>query len=312
MRGHDHGASTVRHLGVALCWAALLAVGTAACATTEAGHSHGKLAVVAAENTWGSLASQLGGKWVSVTSIITDPNADPHEYESSAVDARDVAEADLVLVNGAGYDEWASKLLAASPSSSRHVLDVARLVGVSTGGNPHIWYDPRYVFEVINAITAEYERLAPAHKSYFARRHAGLEAGLSSYRQHLSYIKRHFSGEKVAATESIFQYLASYLHLDLVTPYPFMKAVAEGTDPPASAVVTFENQIADRDFKVLVYNVQTVTPLTSSIKAAAAEKGIPVIGVSETIQPPLDTFQEWMVGELDDLTNALDASQLGK
>jgi zinc/manganese transport system substrate-binding protein len=105
--------------------------------------------------------------------------------------------------------------------------------------------------------------------------------------------------------------MAEYLHLDLVTPYDFMKAVAEGNDPPMNSEATFYKQIQQKAFKVLVYNVQTVTPLTTNIKESAARQNIGVIGVSETIQPPIDTFQEWMDGELSALANALNADALG-
>ena len=274
--------------------------------------SRAVLNVVAAENTWGSLATQLGGRQVHVTSIISDPNADPHEYESSASDARAFAAANFVILNGVGYDDWAGKLLAAQPEIGRRVLTVGTLVGKTGGDNPHLWYDPSYVYRVLNSITATYESIEPAEKAYFIARHTAVEAAFAGYRERLSYITQHYADDRVGSTESIFQYMAEYLHLDLVTPYSFMKAVAEGTDPPASSVATVDRQIASKAFQVLVYNVQTVTPLTTTIKSQAAQEDIPVIGVSETIQPPIATFEEWMDGQLDNLADALAAKQLGK
>jgi zinc/manganese transport system substrate-binding protein len=301
-------------LGCVICTGALLGVGAATSATsggTSAG-SKRVLEVVAGENFWGSLAAQLGGDRVHVTSIVSDPNADPHDYESSPVDARLFATADYVVLNGAGYDDWASRLLAAQPRAGRKVFTVATLLGKKDGDNPHFWYDPAYVFDVINHITADYKTIDPRQSSYFTSRYETVQRDLAQYKQQLVNIQQHFARTAVAATESIFQYLAQYLHLDLVTPYAFMKAVAEGNDPPTSSEATFEKQIQARAFKVLVYNVQTVTPLTTSIRQQARQKNIPVVGVSETIEPPTATFEEWMNAQLDLLTHALEAQAVGR
>ncbi|HEY6469902.1 MAG TPA: zinc ABC transporter substrate-binding protein [Candidatus Dormibacteraeota bacterium] len=299
------------HPGIVL-GALLLPLVACAAHGTDVASSGGRLVVVAAENTWGSIASQLGGSDVDVTSIVSDPNADPHEYESSPADARLMASARYVIVNGAGYDSWADQLLAAQPESGRKVLDVADLVGKKAGDNPHFWYDPAYVYQVIARITADLTDLQPGDAAYFASRSAAFEQLLAPYKERLAYIQQHFAGTPVAATESIFQYLATYAHLDLVTPYAFMEAVAEGNDPPASTLVTFTSQIHGRAFRVLVFNVQTVTPLTTQLKEETAAEDIPVVGVSETIQPPIATFEEWMDGQLDSLINALNAPALGQ
>jgi zinc/manganese transport system substrate-binding protein len=280
--------------------------------SAAASGGHAVIDVVAAENTWGSLASQLGGNRVDVVSIVSDPNADPHEYESNPNDARDFAEARFVIVNGAGYDDWAVQLIGAEAVPGRKELDVARLLDEGSTANPHFWYGPGYVDRVINKITADYEAIDPADRRYFAQRHAAVETAFQPERAALAYLRKHFSGTSVAATESIFAYLAQYVHLDLVTPSSFMEAVAEGNDPPAQSVATFYRQIAAKAFRVLVYNVQTVTPLTTSLKAAAAQADIPVIGVSETIQPPIDTFEQWMTGQLSALANGLNAQALGQ
>jgi zinc/manganese transport system substrate-binding protein len=277
-----------------------------------ASSAHEVIDVVAAENTWGSLAAQLGGNRVDVVSIVSDPNADPHEYESNPADARDFALARYVIINGAGYDDWAQQLIDAQSVPGRKVLDVARLLGKGSAANPHFWYGPGYVARVINQITAAYSALDPADRAYFAQRHAALEVAFGPERAALAYLRTHFAGTPVASTESIFEYLASYVHLHLVTPSAFMEAVAEGNDPSAPSVATFYRQIAAKAFRVLVYNVQTVTPLTTSLKAAAAQADIPVIGVSETIQPPIDNFEQWMTGQLSALANGLNAQALGQ
>ncbi|HEV3245525.1 MAG TPA: zinc ABC transporter substrate-binding protein [Candidatus Paceibacterota bacterium] len=271
------------------------------------------LQVVAAENFWGSVVSQIGGSHVRVLSIVSDPNADPHEYESSAADARAVANADYVIENGVGYDSWVEKLLSAGSSyPNRKVLDVGELVGVSDGGNPHLWYNPAYVNQTATKIEQDLISLDPADKADFEKNYATLQSNFGEYQNRISAIKQQYAGIEVASTESIFVFLANAAGLDLVSPPAFIDAVAEGNDPSAQSVVQFENQLKSGNVKILVYNEQTVTPLTQEMKALAAQEGIPVIGVTETIQPPDATFQEWMNAELIDLQNALNANQLGQ
>lgn len=269
------------------------------------------LQVVAGENFWGSIATQLGGASVSVTSIVTDPNADPHDYESSSADARAFATADYVILNGAGYDDWGQKLLDGNPSSSRTVLKVADLLGKHDGDNPHFWYSPAYVRMVVDRITADYEQLDPAGRSAFDAAHAAFVTALQPYEQAVSSIATTFGGRRVAATEDIFVYLAGALKLDLISPPAFMQAVAEGNDPPAASVAQFEQQITSRQATVLVYNVQTVTAVTTNVQDLARHVGTPVVGISETIQPSGDTFQEWQLRQLAALRAALAAPTSG-
>jgi zinc/manganese transport system substrate-binding protein len=291
----------------------LICVGLASCAGTSApGGSSTVLNVVAGENFWGSIAAQLGGSHVSVTSIVSDPNADPHQYESNNNDARAFAQAQYVILNGAGYDDWGQQLISANPVSSRKVFTVATLLGKHQGDNPHFWYNPDYVEQVANQITKDYQSLDPKGSAYFTTQRQAFETVLTAYHQRLNEIKAKFAGRKVGATESIFVYLASYLGLDLVSPPEFMQAVAEGNDPPADTVVTFEQQIEQKQITVLVYNVQTVTPVTDHLKALAAAHGIPLVSVSETIQPSDVSFQDWQVAQLLQLQNALNAQVLGQ
>jgi len=267
--------------------------------------------VVAAENFWGSLVSQLGGSHTQVLSIVTDPNADPHEYESNSADAQAIANATFVIVNGAGYDDWALKLISASANPHQVVLNVATLLGRHQGDNPHFWYSPYYVNDTVKAMYSDLVSIDPSDTAYYTQQYAGLNASLGQYNARISEIRSKFAGTKVASTESIFEYLANATGLDLVSPPAFMEAVAEGNDPPAQSVVQFQNQIQNGTVSVLVYNAQTVTPLTQSIKAMAAAKGIPIVAVTETIQPPDVSFQVWMNTELITLQNALNAQALG-
>jgi zinc/manganese transport system substrate-binding protein len=271
-----------------------------------------KIQVVAAENFWGSLVSQLGGNKVNVVSIVSDPNADPHEYEGNAKDARDFAEANYVILNGAGYDTWANKLVSASPNSARTVLTVADLVHKKEGDNPHLWYNPAYVNTAIKQMEKNLIALDPKDKSYFASQYVKLQVALAPYQNRIKSIANLYKGEDVAATEDIFAYLAGAAKLNLISPESFTEAVAEGNDPPASSVVTFQNQLEAQQPKVLVYNEQTVTPLTDSIKKQAAQEGIPVVGITETIQPPNTSFEDWMNSELINLENALNSKELGQ
>jgi len=278
--------------------------------TTEA--SQAKIPVVAAENFWGSLISQLGGSRTQVLSIVTDPNADPHEYESNSQDAQAIANAAFVVINGAGYDDWVLKLIAASNTPHQVVLNVADLLGKKEGDNPHFWYSPYYVNDTVKAMYSDLISIDPADTGYFTQQYASLNASLGHYNARISEIRQQFAGRRVAATESIFVYLANATSLDLVSPTAFMEAVAEGNDPPAQSVVQFQQLIQSGNFSVLVYNAQTVTPLTQNIKAMAAAKGIPIVAVTETIQPPDVSFQDWMNAELITLQNALNAQALGQ
>ena len=282
--------------------------------------------VVAGENSWGSLIAQLGGNLTHVLSIVSDPNADPHEYEANSSDAAAIADANFVIVNGVGYDDWALQLIAASDTPGQEVLNVGNLNGVSVSGgivtgNPHQWYNPLYVNDTLLAMYADLVALQPASRATFQQNFYDLNTSAGGGAEGVSIdqlyaranqIRADFAGTVVASTESIFVYLANYTGLDLISPQPFMEAVAEGNDPPASSVALFECQLESGYVKVLVYNIQTVTPTTTSIEGLAAEHNVTITYVSETIQPPDTSFQDWMFGEYNNLANALNADALGK
>ena len=297
-----------------LVWGACApAGGPAATAPAVAPDTTAKtLRVVAGQNFWGSIATMLGGTHVSVTSIVSDPNADPHEYETNTNDARAFAGADYVILNGAGYDDWGTKLLNANPVSGRKVLTVADLLGKKQGDNPHFWYNPAYVNQVADQITADYKALDPSSADTFTQQRGQFTTALKPYTDRLAAIKAQFAGTKVGSTESIFVYLADALGLNLISPPEFMQAVAEGNDPPAAAVAQFQDQIKQNQISVLVYNVQTATAVTTNLRRLAAQQNIPVVGVSETIQPPDISFADWQFAQLVALQNALNAGALVK
>ncbi|WP_446042128.1 metal ABC transporter solute-binding protein, Zn/Mn family [Streptomyces sp. SID1121] len=307
--------------------AVLAAVAATACSTSStsgggssadpspaAGGAHGArtIQVVAAENFWGSVAAQLGGGHVKVTSIINSPDADPHDYEPTAADARTVAGAQYTIVNGIGYDAWADKLLAGSPSTGRTDLEVGDLVGIRPGGNPHRWYSPDNVHQVIDRITADYKKIDPADAADFDRlRNTYDTTTLAPYDQLISDIKRTYAGTPIGASESIVSPLADGLGLTMLTPNSFLSAISEGTDPTAKDKAAIDRQIADKKIKIYVYNSQNATPdVQAQVKAAKAE-GIPVATVTETLTPAGASFQDWQVRQLQGIQQAL-AKATGK
>jgi zinc/manganese transport system substrate-binding protein len=266
----------------------------------------GGLQVVAAENVWGSIAAQLGGGRVHVTSVITSPATDPHDYEPTAADARTLAGAQMAIVNGIGYDPWAPKLIAANPVHGRIVLTVGDLVGIKPGGNPHRWYSPGDVHKVIGEIVRDYTKLEPKDAAYFKRQQTIFETrGLEQYRGLIATIKRKYRGVPVGASESIFAPLAQALGLELLTPASFLKAISEGTDPTAKDKTTIDSQIAHKQIRVWIYNSQNSTPDVKRITDAAREKGIPVATITETLVPASATFQGWQSRQLRALQAAL-------
>ncbi|KPI05866.1 ABC-type metal ion transporter, periplasmic subunit [Actinobacteria bacterium OK074] len=293
---------------------AALGLGAGACSTSsdasdtaKAGSSSGApIRVVAAENFWGSIATQLGGAHAKVTSIISNPNADPHDYEPTAADGRTVATTQYAIVNGIGYDAWADKLLAANPSSGRKELKVGDLVGLKPGGNPHRWYSPADVRQVIARITADYQKLDPADAAYFAAREKTFETKtLATYNSLVSSIKKTYGGTAIGASESIVTPLAEGLGLKMLTPESFLDAISEGTDPTAKDKSTIDEQIKDKKIKVYVYNSQNSTPDVQAQVKEAKAAGIPVTTVTETLTPAGASFQAWQVRQLRALKQAL-------
>ncbi len=311
-------------LALVTATAALTAATATACSTsssndtsnttaTGSGSGSGKtIQVVAAENFWGSIASQLGGSHVKVTSIITNPDTDPHDYEPTAADARTVAGAQYAIVNGIGYDAWADKLLAANPGSGRTELKVGDLVGIKPGGNPHRWYSPDDVHKVIEKITADYKKIDPADAAYFDQQKTTFETKtLAGYDKLIADIKAKYAGTPIGASESIVTPLAEGLGLKMLTPETFLDAMSEGSDPTAEDKATIDQQIKNKKIKIYVYNSQNSTPdVQAQVKEAKAE-GIPVATVTETLTPAGASFQQWQTTELQGIEQAL-AKATGK
>lgn len=275
--------------------------------SSEGASRHGgPLRVVAGEDVWGSIASQLGGPHVRVTSIVAGPAADPHDFEPTASDARAVADAGLTIANGAGYDGWLHELLSADPGGGRLVLTVADVAGVRAGGNPHLWYSPQDVTRMVAALARDYERLDPAHRRFFQRRRARFEhSALQPYRRELAAVRRRFGGVAVGASESVAIPLAHALGLRVLTPPGLLRAVAEGGEPTSGALTTARRQIDRHEIAAWIVNGQNRTPDVQRLTDAARARGIPVVTISETLAPAGVTFQAWQTAELRALAAAL-------
>ena len=312
----EHRSSALRRAALGIA-GAFLALAAAACSTSPPGSSRGGppspvIQVVAAENVWGGIASALGGRHVRVTSIIDNPDADPHDYEPTAADGRAIATARYTIVNGIGYDAWAGRLLAADPGRGRTELDVGALLGIAPGGNPHRWYSPADVHAVIARITADYQRLDPADAADFEALKSAYEAKtLAGYDRLVAGIRARYAGTPIGASESVVRPLADALGLRTLTPDAFLNAVSEGTDPTAHDKALIDRQISDRAIKVYVYNSQNATPDVKRQVEQARSKRIPVVTVTETPTPAGASFQAWQVRQLEQLQQAL-AKATGK
>ena len=262
--------------------------------------------VLAAENFWGSIAEQLLGDKGHVQSIIVNPSTDPHSYQPSAADARTMAGANMAILNGVGYDEWAQQLLQASSSGGRIVLNVGKTLRLGAGANPHRWYFPADVTAVARRIVIDYDRLDPAGSAYFAQRLRAFETtALARYDALRREIRARYGGVAVGYSESIFQGLGEDLGLHLLTPYGFVKAIAEGTDVTASEKELVDTQARRHEIKIWIYNSQNVTPDVQRVNQMVREAKIPIATVTETLAPASASFEQWQVGELEGLARAL-------
>jgi zinc/manganese transport system substrate-binding protein len=278
---------------------ALPCIAVSACGQTAIKGVH----IVAAENFWGSIAGQVAGPEISARSIITNPAQDPHDYEPTAADARLLATANLVIVNGVGYDPWIKRLLAANPVAGRRVLVVGDL---RPGENPHRWYDPAQVELFVHALEIDLQLLDRTHGAYYAARVRKFETtGLAKYHRLIRAIRARYAGTPVGASESIFSMLAPALGLRLITPPSFMNAISEGSDITAQDTLTTQQQIDQHQIKVWIYNSQNATPTIQHLNALARAHGIPVTTITETLSPSGATFQQWQAAQLQRLMQAL-------
>jgi zinc/manganese transport system substrate-binding protein len=259
--------------------------------------------VVAAENFYGDAASQIGGSNVVVTSILTNPDTDPHLFEASAETARALVDAKVVIENGANYDPWMDRLLRANNSPGRREISVAQLVGRHTGDNPHLWYDPAYMKAAAKAIAADLAAVDPAHKADYAKGEANFVASLGPLDAKIANMRRRFAGQAVTASEPVFGYQAGLIGLK-VHNERFAWAIMNNAEPSASEVAAFEDDLKGQKVKVMLFNAQASEPAVQRLVDLAKGNSIPIVGVAET-EPPGATYQSWMFAQLDALDKAL-------
>ena len=287
---------------IVLVFAMCAAPATVASPTVSAGPA---VQVLGTENFYADLLAQIGGSRVTVSSLLNDPNADPHEFEASPQVAKMVADARLVIVNDIGYDDFMQKLLSASTNPDRVVISVKDVLGVKDDVNAHVWYDPNTMPKVADAVTAALSKLDPQNAAYFAAEKARYLAALKPMTDKIAVLKAKYSGAPVAFTEPVAEYLTDAIGLVVKTPEGFMKAIEQGTDPAPADVAAERDLLTGKKVKALLYNSQVTSPLTASIRALAEANGVPVVGVAETIPPEFKTFQDWMLSQLDALEKAL-------
>ncbi|MBV9783078.1 MAG: zinc ABC transporter substrate-binding protein [Acidisphaera sp.] len=253
------------------------------------------MAIVAAENFYGDVARQIAGPEVRVTSILSNPDQDPHLFEASPSTARALSGADLVIYNGADYDPWMAKLLAAGRSSRRRIIVVADLLHRRTGINPHLWYDPETMPAVARAIAAELPGAGPRLQAFLA--------SLQPIDAKIAQMRKAYAGIPVTATEPVFGYMAAALGLTMRNER-FQLAVMNNTEPSAGDTAAFERDLQTHSVRVLIYNSQATDSSALRLMHLAETAKIPVVGVTET-EPAGKTYQEWMLGELEALDRAL-------
>lgn len=266
----------------------------------------GAIQVIAAENFWGNIASQIGGNRVRVTSIINDPTADPHLYESNAHDAAALASAAIVIENGLGYDDFIDKLLAASPKSNRQVLSVEKILNITDdNANPHAWYDIPKIHSVAEAIETGLIAQAPDSEAYFKNRLHNFNNSLQPILNTIAQIRRNYQGAPVAYTERVPQYLLNAAGLKDKTPSGFAIAIEDGNSPSPADSLAMDNLITEHQVKVLLYNAQATSPVTQHVRDLAKYTGIPIVAITETLPANEPTYQSWQLDQAKALLRAL-------
>lgn len=289
-----------------LCAAACLAVAVAGCGSAVASAGKGQIVAVGAENEYADVISQIGGRYVAVSAIESNPNTDPHSFEASPSVARTVASARLVVQNGVGYDTFMNRIESASPSSSRKVIDVQTLLGLpDSTPNPHLWYAPRTMPAVAAALVKALSAIEPSHAAYFAANAKRFDASLEPWYQALEQFAARYPRTPVATTEPVGDYMLQAAGTVNMTPFQFQSDVMNGVDPAPQDVTLQDGLFSGQQVKVFLYNQQVTDSLTESFLAKAKQNGIPVVGVYETMPTPGYDYQSWMLAEVNALQRAV-------
>ncbi len=263
----------------------------------------GPVPVLAAENFYCDVARQVGGPDAAVTSILSNPDQDPHLFEASPSVARSVSAARIVVYSGIDYDPWMPKLLAAAANPARRVIVVAELAGKQPGDNPHVWYDPAIMLAYARALAASLAAADPAHAAAYQQRAARFETSLQPIEAQMAALHARLSGTPVTATEPVFGYMFAALGM-VVRNAGFQRAVMNNTEPSASDIAGLETDLRTHRVALLVYNSQASDPAASRMERLARAAHVPVVGATET-EPPGKTYQAWMASELDAVDRAL-------
>ena len=264
------------------------------------------ISVVASTNVWGDIAKQIGGDHVNVTSIMSDPNADPHQYEADAKTGAALSKAQFVIENGLGYDNFMDKLLAASPNPSRAVLNVGDAMKISgQDANPHIWYDIAKIPDAATGIADQLGKMDSADAATFTANAKTFTDSLAPINTAIANIKAKYPGAPVGYTERVPGYLVEGAGLTLATPASFAQSIEDGNDPSPADNAAMDATLTDKKIKVLLYNGQVTSPATDVVKQLAQKSGVPVVGVTETLPPTDKDFQDWQLRQINEITTAL-------
>jgi zinc/manganese transport system substrate-binding protein len=290
----------------ALIPAAAVLLASACSSASGVGFSAGTIVAVGAENQYADVLSQVGGKYVTVSAVMSNPSTDPHTFEASPRVAQEVGAAQLVVQNGLGYDRFMTTIEDAAPSSSRKVITVQNLLGLpDSTANPHLWYKPGTMTVVANAIAADLAAIQPAHASYFKANAAAFGSSLAAWTNALAAFKAKYPNTPVATTEPVADYMLEAAGAGNLTPFAFQLDVMNGTDPSAQDVAAERSLFTQHKVRVLVYNQQVTDSLTESFISLAHTNGVPVVGVYETMPTPGYDYQSWMLAEVHALTEAV-------
>jgi zinc/manganese transport system substrate-binding protein len=308
-RGYRVLAAVALPLGVALLAASVSACSSASSSSTSGSTtaaSGDAIVAVGAENEYANVIQQVGGKYVQVSAIMSNPNTDPHTFEASASVARTVSAAQLVVQNGVGYDTFMNTIENAAPNPARKVIVVQDLLGLPTDTpNPHLWYKPVTMPDVANAVAADLAAIQPAHASYFKSAAAAFISSLAAWNNAIASFKANYPNTPVATTEPVADYMLQAVGANNMTPFPFQADIMNGTDPSAQDVAIERGLFTQHKVKVFLYNQQVTDTLTESLITLAHQNNIPVVGVYETMPVPGYDYQSWMLAEVQDLQKAV-------
>jgi zinc/manganese transport system substrate-binding protein len=272
----------------------------------SAGTKGGVISAIGAENQYANVLSQIGGKYVKVSSILDNPNTDPHTFEASPSVAQEVSGAELIVQNGVGYDGFMNDIESASPNSKRIVIVVQHVLDLPNDTpNPHLWYSPKTMPKVAAVMAKDLSKLEPSHAGYFRANVRTFDASLQPWLNAIAAFKTKYGGTKVAVTEPVADYLLQAMGAKILTPFVFQADIMNGVDPSPEDITLEDSFFTKHQAKVFCYNQQVVDALTASIKSTAQSAHVPVVGVYETMPTPGYDYQTWMMAELDAIEAAI-------